>query len=190
MSRELVVKGSIQSVASGGDVALAMLDAKLLLICDISGSMQETTSSGLSKFQILKNITKKLQERHPGQVVVESFSDDAELNLDGVLPEPNGGTSMVAALEMASPMLEAGIVGVLMSDGEPTDGHDNVLSVARSISGKINPVFIGQEGSPGADFMRQLAKEIGTECRINDIALDDALLESTLTTLLLEAGGR
>ena len=54
----------------------------------------------------------------------------------------------------------AGIKLILISDGEP-DSPSETLRVARTFTTKIDTVFIGQPGSPGAEFLRSLSAATG-----------------------------
>lgn len=186
MNTSLVVKGSILDVSKGGDVALAMLDAKIVLICDRSSSMLDNAHQGKARFAVEDSIVERLQQKYPGQIILVSFNDEVGIHADGRLPHPNGTTDMASALNTAQPFIEAGLRGVLISDGEPND-KSTTLQVASGMRGKLDVVFVGDEGSDGASFLRQLAKSVGGAFDVNDLK-NPKLLEERIERMLLKAG--
>jgi len=187
-TKAIVAKGSILSVSDGGDSALILLDAKVVLICDRSSSMIELAHQGISRYIVEDEIVARLQSKYPGQIVLISFSDYAEFCLDGKLPNPSGSTFIGQALLKAQSLIDAGLRGVLISDGEPTDAESEVMKVAKKLKGKLDCVFVGQEGSSGQAFLMKLAGVVGGSFDVNDLTKDPLALEQSLNRLLLKAG--
>jgi len=187
VDKALIVKGSILDIARGGDTALAMLDAKIVLICDRSSSMLEKDAfQRKARFEVEDGIVKRLQAKYPGQIVLLSFNDWATMCLDGNLPSPFGSTNMAAALERAKPLVGAGLRGVLISDGEP-DSEQSVFVAATNFKGKLDVVYVGPEGAPGQMLLQRLAQIVNGSFDVNDLKKPE-LLEERLTRLLLKAG--
>ena len=72
MSNSLIAIGSIQDV-SKGDTALALLNAKVALLCDRSSSMLEEARGRKARYEIEDDVVSKLQAKYPGQVALVAF---------------------------------------------------------------------------------------------------------------------
>ncbi len=184
-------KGSIQAIAANsGSTALALLKAKLILLCDRSGSMD--TSDGMlgkKRYEVEDRVVADLQAKYPGQIVVVAFADSAILCLNGELPYPDGNSTVISnALELAAKMMRGDMRAILLTDGEPTgDSEDRIFQAARSLSGRLDIVYIGSDHGPGRSFLQQLA--VVTSGTFQKNKLDDPkLLENTIETLLLKSG--
>ena len=189
MTTSLVpTRGSIQDVGKHGDMALALLDAKVVLLCDRSSSMLEIARSGKAAYEIEDEVVTKLQAKHQGQVALIAFADDAYLCLDGHLPYPNGNTNMLDAFTKAEPLASAGLRAILITDGMPSHDESEVIQHAQVFRGKMDCIFVGNELSGGADFLKRLAKSLKGSHSICDIGKEPKLLEEQLETLLLKAG--
>lgn len=185
MDTALVVKGSIKDVADGGDTTTAIMDARIVLICDRSTSMYERDMySTKSRYQAEDDIIISLQEKHAGQIALIGFSDSAWFELDGKFGEPHGETYITSALRLAQPLAECDIRCVLISDGEPSDPEDMILELAKSFKGKLDTIFIGTQGSGGDRFLQKVATATYGTHQSNKV---DELMES-LMPLLLKAG--
>lgn len=189
-NKALVVRGSIQDVAKSGDTALAITDAKIVLICDRSGSMAASDAmGGKTRAEIEDKIVADLQEKYPGQIVLEAFADSAILCLNGQLPYPDGSaTIMSTAFQLASTLVKVGMHAIILSDGEATDDEATVLKAAQPLTGKLDVVFIGPDIAPGRRFFEKLAKTTQGTFNHNDLKRDPKLLKDTIETLLLKAG--
>lgn len=188
MNTDLVVKaGSVMDVARGGNVALAMMDVKVVLICDRSGSMTACDAQGgRARYMVEDEIVARLQKKYPGKIALISFNDFAELCPNGELPQPTGGTSMEAGIDKARPIIEIGAKGILVTDGEPNSETAVFQSVA-GLSGKLDTVFVGNDNASGKAFMERLAKFLHGSFSSNSLK-NPELLEQKITQLLLSAG--
>lgn len=163
-----LVKGSVAQVAadSGKKVEEVIMEAEILVLIDQSGSMNARDGRGhSSRYDVADEELAKIQRDHPGKIVVVSFSDDVQVNLDGRPTRFGGGTDMEKALTY---VYEAGVDGlltiVLVSDGEPDDsytGGADTMAAAARFSSPIHTIFVGPDGGEGAAFMRRLAKATG-----------------------------
>ena len=181
-----IVPGSIQSVAKNGSVALAAVNAEVVLICDRSGSMAaEDAHGGRARYAVEDEAVENLQKKHPGKIVLIAFADLADMFPGGYLPPPNGSTNMIAGLEMAKPLIEAGLRGVLISDGEPNHPQEAVVAFARGIQGKLDTIYVGPEGGQGEKFLKQLAKSIKGSSATYSLKKPPAFLEKGLEQILL-----
>ena len=190
MSQALVAKGSITDISKSGDMALAILNAKAVLLCDRSGSMAEEARGGKASYEIEDEIVTRLQARYQGQVVLVAFHSTAFICPDGILPPPQGDTNMLDAFRVALPLHEAGLRVILISDGQPSHDETEVIESAKQFKGNLDTIFVGPETSPGASFLKRLAKAVKGSHLVCDIKKDPALLEKSLTHLLLTAGAK
>lgn len=186
MSTDMIVKGSLKDVSGDNDPTMALMEAKLILVCDRSGSMTTNDASeNRPRYTVEDEVVKELQEKYAGQIAIVSFSDMAYMCLNGVLPYPDGGTNMAGALRFVHPVVESGIHAVLVSDGEPDDKQE-VIYIAKQMKGFLDVVFIGKKGSEGDKFLKEVAKASGGTHETNEAT---KMLSKTLTRLLLKAGG-
>lgn len=183
-----ILPGSILDVSKSRDTAVAMLNAKVLAVCDRSGSMTQLARGGKACYEIEDEVITKLQARHPGQVALMAFNDVAFLCLDGKLPLPNGNTNMLDALDRSQPFADMGLRIVFITDGEPSHDKREVLDRAKNFRGKMDTIFVGPETSPGAEFLERLAKSVNGSHAVCDLNKESKLLEQHLETLLLKAG--
>ena len=186
--QSLIVKGSIKDVAKTNDVALTILDAKVVILCDRSGSMLGEAWGHRPRYELEDEIITKLQAKYAGQIVLVAFHDVAYVCLDGVLPPPQGNTNMLDAFRVAEPFHDAGLRVILISDGEPSHDPAEVILAAQKFSGNMDAIFVGDELSPGKDFLKRLAKAVGGSSKVADLKNGTLALEEGLTQLLLGAG--
>ena len=190
MDQGLIAKGSIRDVAAGGDNTLALLNAKVLVLCDRSGSMSQIARAGKMCYELEDDIVTRLQAKYPGQVALAAFADVAYLCPTGQLPPPGGNTNMLDALRVAGPLAAVGLRIIMVTDGEPSHDEHEVLDAARPFKGQMDTVFVGPELSPGADFCKRLAAAVGGSHSEADLMRGPELLEQSLTRLLLTAGAK
>ncbi len=189
-----IIKGSISSIATNGDTALAILNATVALVCDRSSSMNEYTKSRKTRAQLEDEVVTELQSRYSGKIAVVGFNSSAYLCEDGVLPSPTSDTSFGAAFEVAEALSDAGLRVILVSDGEPNEiqyqgGEDQLLTNAKcKFHGNMDCIFVGDENSAGERFMQRLAEAVGGSATLCDLNEGSRLLEETIETLLLKAG--
>jgi len=190
MGKELVAKGSITDLSKSADTALTLLDAKLVLICDRSSSMCAADAmNGKTRAEIEDQIVSDLQEKYPGQIVLEAFANSAILCLNGVLPYPDGrATNMAPAFQLASTLVGVGMRAILLTDGESTDTEAEMLSAAQPLKGKLDIVFIGPDLAAGRKSMEKLAKAVNGDFNHNDLKSDPRFLGQTIERLMLKAG--
>lgn len=188
MNIKSIVRGSIQDMSKSGDMALALLDAKIVLLCDRSSSMSEMARGGKASYEIEDDIITRLQTHHSGRVALIAFHDTAFLCLDGNLPHPQGNTNMLDAFRVAQPLADAGLRVILITDGLPSHNEDEVIQAASQFRGQMDTIFVGPEISPGADFLRRLAKSVGGSHSVCNVGKEPELLEKQLEVLMLKAG--
>lgn len=185
MSKDIVV-GSLAQIAERDNKSIAetFLSCEVVVLIDVSGSMSGVDfGDGKSRWQRACDELALLQSRQQGKVAVVGFSSMPVFVPGGVPPHPSGGTRMAAALEYTKIADVEGITFFLISDGEPTDGQEQVLAVARTYRNKINTIFCGPEGGAGQWFLSQLAEASGGRFATAEKVVE---LASTVETLLLE----
>lgn len=180
-----LIKGSIK-VVGAKDIAAAMAKAKLVLICDRSGSMSSLDGyQNKARYEVEDSVVTNIQNKYPGQVVLIAFSDTAKLCLDGILPSPSGNTMMTHGLEKATPLALAGLKCVLISDGEPSEPEDWVLEkVKKDFIGRLHTIFVGPEISEGAQFIRKIAQVARGQYNVYNPTEIPELLENMITYYL------
>lgn len=181
-----ITQGSIEDVRRRQGLSLpeALMNAKLLVICDRSGSMDDYIEGvrGLRKIDKLREHLARLQRKYEGSVLVMQFDDYAEYKLGGVVDEPRGGTRMIPALELAREADKIVEKIAFLSDGSPGDAERDILNAARQLDHALDCIYIGEEGERGAIFMKQLASvKNGTYSNESNAMLQ---LESKLSGLL------
>lgn len=181
-----IVPGSLSQIATANNQSLAeaFLNADSILIVDTSGSMSSTDGTQQTRYDRACDELKKLQANLAGRIAVIAFSDRTQFCPGGVPMFFGQGTDMTKALEYVKPA--DGVVDrlILISDGEPSD-PDRVLALAAKFETKIDCIFIGLEGSHGADFLRRLAKASGGSSQ----TIAQAGLLSERVEVLMLAGG-
>jgi Mg-chelatase subunit ChlD len=162
-----LVPGSIQNSMQSNNQSLAQafMNVSHMILCDCSGSMDTVDfKDGRSRWERMKEALAKVQAQHPGQIMVISFSDQAEVNLDGVPSPVTGSTNLDAALiyALSHQINELQIQLIVISDGMPDDS-EGCLKTAAQISAPIDTIFIGPEDPQdiGRAFLQKLARKTG-----------------------------
>jgi Mg-chelatase subunit ChlD len=182
-----IVPGSLGAIAQRrDDISLAetFLNAEVVVIVDTSGSMgSQDTEEGIQRYEKACAELRTLQAKNPGKVAVIGFSSTVHFYPGG---QPNflrGMTEMAKALRFAKVADVGKMTFFLISDGQPTDGENEVLQIASTYKNKINTIYCGPVGDEGELFLTQLAKVSGGRFASSDRVKE---LASTVETLLLE----
>lgn len=184
-----IVAGSLGAVSKNNEQSLAMgfMNVKAFVMVDISASMfTNDAPGGKSRYDAACQQLEQLQNEMPGEVGVASFSDVANFCPSGVPIGTNSSTDMIAALNMMLMADGCGIRLVLISDGEPND-QAGTLKIAGKFKSKIDTIFVGNELSGGAEFLRKLAAATGGVAVVNKT--EDLNLLGNNLTRLISAGG-
>lgn len=163
-------------------VKKADLDGSILLL-DCSGSMSEVISTGEKKIEALRTVVADV--RSSVNVPMTAFGPyPGVMPVVDQIPEPGGGTPMHAAIEQARVQKKKHLV--VISDGVP-DSTVAALDQARQFmqdGGKrIDAIYIGNDGDPGAKFMTELATVGGGTQSVTDLK-EQKLLANTIKGLL------
>lgn len=186
MTTHALVPGSLQAIAkqTGQSLAESFLTADAIVIVDTSGSMgARDMHEQQSRYEAACTELRKLQANLPGQIAVIAFSDKPEFAPSGTPRFIGGGTDLAGALRFVHVADDTGMRFVVISDGEPND-ENKALAVARTFKSRIDCVFIGPAGDPGADFLRRLAAASGGQYSKNEVG---QLAERVQTLLLAGA---
>jgi Mg-chelatase subunit ChlD len=165
--RNLVIKDSrlVQSKSSALDSSLRQMIAKkenescyTLLLCDVSGSMNET-ARGERKIDTLARTVNRLVGENSCKLI--AFSDKAR-NVRELRAKAGGMTNLPAALSLACQHRDASQI-IVISDGYPTTGYKDLsqesLTEAHKIRCSISCVYIGPGEDEGYAFLCELAKQ-------------------------------
>ena len=164
-----IAEGSLSAIAKRENISLAesFADAKLVIMLDVSGSMEQCDApiggDFISRHDAAEEQVRKLQKKYEGKVALFCFSGHVLFVPDGIPVRLNGGTAMNGALRFLKRADGIGLDIVLVSDGSPTDSEEAVLKTASTFSQKIDCIFIGPESdySGGREFLQRLAQISG-----------------------------
>ena len=159
-----LVPGSLQAIAKQQNQSIAetFLGADAIILVDVSGSM-----SG-SPFDQACGELRKLQADLPGKVAVIGFSDAPEFAPSGRPHFSSGGTDLARALTFVHVADGCGVRFIVISDGYPND-PEAALREASKFESRIDTVFIGSAGDPGAEFLKKLAAASGGQYSKNQV---------------------
>lgn len=174
---------STSKKTSALDAFLGNTDTVFLLI-DTSGSMASPVSYDnpeQRRIDALRIVVSNLQQGEPIPMIAFGGPWDAPVRFVDLVPEPEGGTPLHSAIEMAKTYGATRLV--VISDGMP-DLREQSLTAAREFGGRIDVVFIGAgENDPGSMFMNELARATGGTRQSGD-ASDTKALTGTIIGLL------
>jgi len=157
-----IVPGSIADAAiqAGGELTQPPI---MVIMIDISSSMNETDArykgKVVSRYEAAKQQLIELQARHPGQIAIIAFGDEATACPGGVPPLPSGWTQLHLALAMAREADTGSMKFLIISDGLP-QMHHLVEAEAELFTVPIDVIFVGKD-SNGERFLGDFAKKTG-----------------------------
>lgn len=173
-----IVPGSIAAIAqqTGQSIAESFLSADAIVLVDTSGSMSARDVTGvsweqstsLSRYEAACGELRKLQASLPGQVAVIAFSDKPEFAPSGTPRMIGGGTDLTKALAFVRAADGCEMRFIVISDGQPND-EVTALQEAQRFTSRIDTVFVGPTGDPGAGFLKKLAAASGGQYSKNEI---------------------
>jgi len=185
-------KGSLIDVTKGDPMkmGLAIVNAKVVAICDLSGSMLSKDAGkneNMPRHVVLQEVLDDLQAKYPGEMVVYGFNS-ANIGIlpNGQLPDPDGSTPTHVALNQIyrkASTLEQQVM--LLSDGMPDDAEAR-FEIARELEYPSNTFYIGRFSErEGRDFMCKLASISGGDS--SSVSLNTPLkLTNEIEQLFLE----
>src|SRR5690606_1621795 len=154
-----------------------MAEADIVILFDHSGSMGAFLPNGERVWHAAVRALEGVQAANDGRVVLVAFDSIPTLCLSGRPPEPAGGTALGGALRKVKPLDIEGTKFILISDGQPTDGIEQNIALARTFTCPIDCIFIGSDNDrAGIAFMNRLSEATGG--RHSKGAVDPLLLES------------
>lgn len=196
MNNTMIATGSVVDHAKrmNSDLATSFLDVQLILLCDRSGSMLDKDARSLefgskqkARYEIEDELVAQLQLKHQGKILLASFASYALIHPDGLLPAPSGSTFMLDGLKKILPYTVGDIRVILLSDGEPSDSENQIVSFAMShYMDKLDTMFCGLLGSPGEVFLKKLAAACMGTHQAN--VLNHPILLSQRVDFLLTSG--
>lgn len=142
-----------------------------VLLCDVSGSMDES-ASGRKKIEHLREAVGSVLPNCPGARIITFASAALDIPTPGQIPEPSGGTAMHLGLDAAA--LSFPRRTVVISDGLP-DNQESALAAAERLTGTIDVIYCGPDSDADAiAFMRRLARVGGGRVVVHDVRRPDA----------------
>ncbi len=187
-SSTAIVKGSISDLAqrSNTSIAEAFMQADVVVIMDVSGSMDNRDSRGCrTRYDVANEEMAKIQALNPGKIAVVAFSDGVVFVPGGQPPLLGGGTDLTRALQFVK-VADGAVDFILISDGQPDD-EVTALAEARTFRSRIDVVYVGPEGDlyGGRQFLQRLAAARGGKFVVADRAQE---LAANVQQLLLTGG--
>jgi hypothetical protein len=182
-----IVPGSIADTAMlhGGELPKPPI---MVVMMDISYSMNEMDARlhgrTVTRYEAAKAQLIELQARHPGQIAIIAFGDEAIACPGGVPPFPDGWTQLHLALEMAREADTGQMKFLIISDGLP-QRQETVQIEAEKFTVPIDVIFVGKD-SNGERFMQDFAAKTGGTFYTDTSTM---LLTTTITMLLTMAEG-
>lgn len=155
----------------------ADMDGSLLLV-DVSGSMSEVMRTGERKIDALRAVVADV--RASVMVPTAAFGMWGGTQLVDDVPEPSGSTPLHDAISFGRAREAKHLV--VISDGMP-DSTEAAMEEARKFGGRIDAIYVGDDGGPGAKFMAELAALTGGSGSVGDLK-EAKQLASTLKGLL------
>lgn len=186
MQQLTVVPGSLADAAakSGGSLAESFVDAEIIDLVDVSGSMSTHDSRDKqSRYDVACQELAALQAKRPGKHAIISFSSYPQFQPGGHLPNPSGGTDLAGALKFARLADLDGMQFFVISDGQPDDPED-ALFEASLYKAKISCIYVGPNSGHGQRFLEQLARASGGQFATAEKAIE---LAAAVESLLLGA---
>lgn len=184
---QTLVPGSLGAIAErdGISIAESFLSADVIVIVDVSGSMDAHDSrGGRSRYDVACEELRNLQAHLPGKIAVVTFSDNVEFCPHGLPIYQGGGTDLAQALRFIQ-VADGTVRFIVISDGQPND-ETQALAVARKLTSTIDCIYVGPEIEyGGARFLEELARAAGGCYTIAEKAAE---LADRIETLLLKAG--
>jgi hypothetical protein len=185
MTSNEIVYGSLGYMEQQGrTLAESFLSVEAIILIDISASMQATDAlNGQMRHTVACDELRRLQRQIPGKIAVIEWATGHAFVPGGAPSAPNGSsTNMAGVLRFVKIADGTDIKLILISDGEP-DSEQETLAVARDFKSKIDTIYIGPEGGPGADFLRRLAALTGGRSDTKS-AREIVSLSNSITKLL------
>ncbi len=177
MMSTAIVPGSLSALAqsSGMSLAESFLSCDVLVVVDVSGSMDTDDSRGnRRRFDVAVEELRRLQGDLPGKVGVVAFSTDVQFCPGGQPLFLGGGTDLTRALQFVK-VADGTVQFIVVSDGLP-DSPPSALATARQFKSRIDCIYVGPEADRrGADFLRQLAQQSGGRYVVADRAAELAM---------------
>jgi hypothetical protein len=174
-AQEILSSRDLKNIESSSLLSkLKAKDSKNIVLLDLSGSMADFVSEKESKFTIICDLVKKLQDQR--MFWFSSNVHELKAN-DSYLPRPNGGTNMTLAF--CAMKQEKAEKVILITDGIPDD-QKSALEAAKDLNLEI--VYIGPDPVP--EFLHLLAKAGN-----NQVANMNLLKEQNRLTLFSKVKG-
>lgn len=181
-----LIPGSLSALArrSGASLAETFVNADVVVLVDVSGSMRTNDSRGSrSRYEVAIGELANLQNANPGKLAILGFANTTIFYPSGEPALLGGSTDLAGALQFARVADTGDMRFVIISDGEPNSEADALREAAR-YQGRIDVVYVGPEDhAAGRDFLTRLARSRGGQT----VTADRACELATKTQLLLRA---
>ncbi len=159
-----IIRRAAESKADGpiANARKRLADAsdEVVLLLDVSSSMGDYVGTfAMRKCDHLAVALKDVLMYHPKIRIITFGMLVNELDDPARLPAPAGGTPMAKALSVAQKYKPRKTI--IVTDGMPTDGEENVRAAAQRLTGVIDAVYCGHDGHKAAEFLQSLCRDTG-----------------------------
>ena len=140
--------GSIldHSEKTGQDLQEVLMGAEHVIMFDSSLSMKTWVSdSNKTRYDLGREQLENLQAQLSWKIVLISYQNNSQFNLNGYPAEPTGSTFLNSALTKAKDF-DSDVTFYIISDGEHWD-HSTALETAKTFESTIHTIFIGDDNS-------------------------------------------
>lgn len=151
--------GSLRELVKRSD-----LDDTLLLV-DCSGSMGHIMETGQRSIDALRQIVADVLKDVKVSVAAFGSASGPTCYVQEV-PEPCGSTPLHDGIQFATREKKKHLV--VISDGCP-DSPEMAMSEAKAFGGRVDAIYVGDDGTPGAKFMAELAHSTGGSGSVGDL---------------------
>ncbi|GMU82455.1 MAG: hypothetical protein AMXMBFR47_23260 [Planctomycetota bacterium] len=156
--------------------------SRVVLLCDMSGSMDERLDKMHTRFDKLRQAVATLLVRWKDGVVVAFNSQPWLVRNVRELGSPHGGTNLALAFNVLAAAQP--VHTVVLSDGEP-DNCDAAFEAAQQLLGPIDVIYCGDPQNVSATrFLQSLARERRGLYVVEDLRAPATQLPATVMKLL------
>jgi hypothetical protein len=117
----------------------------------------------------MSGVVRDIQQQRPTPLIGFGLREHrGEVGFISSIPAPFGGTPIASAINFAREQNFGR--AVVISDGSPTESTHECMDAAARFGGKVDVVFVGDPGDPGAEFLLKLAESTGGTSFTGDLS--------------------
>jgi Mg-chelatase subunit ChlD len=157
------------------DDLVAARTKRTLLLIDVSGSMDQRLRTGDRRIDALRKVVTDLRDTHRVPLAAFGLRGGNPVDVVEFVPDPQGSTPLAEAIDFGK--LQQATHLVVVTDGEP-NCERSAFAAARAFGGAIDVFFVGDSGTRGEEFARELAAMTGGTSGTADLGKPKQLASS------------